>query len=217
MTEQRNRLGIIGAGKIGTTIARAAVAAGYDVRIAGSGGVDRLALTAEILAPGATPMATSEVVANTSLIVLAVPMHRFRELDHHLFDNRIVIDAMNYWEPIDGSDPELAADPGASTAVVQRWFPGAKVVKSLNQLGYHEFEELRRPSGASDRVAIGVAGDDAGARTEVLELVNRIGFDAVDAGTLAESAVLGPDGPTFGVALSAAELRRALTPSRAER
>lgn len=197
----------MGAGKVGTTIARAAVAAGYDVRISGSGGVDRLALTAEILAPGATPSTTAEVAAHTPLIVLAVPMHRFRELDHSLFDDRILIDTMNYWEPVDGNDSELAVDPGNSTAIVQRWFPRARVVKSLNQLGYHEFEELRRPRGAPDRLAQGVAADDEAARATVMELVDRLGFDALDAGTLAESAVLAPAGLAFGVAFSARELQ----------
>ena len=206
MSEHAHRLGIVGAGKVGTTVARAAVAAGYDVRISGSGDVDRLALTAEILAPGATPSTTADVVAHTSTIVLAVPVHRFRELDHHLFDGRVLIDAMNYWEPIDGYDPDLATDPGRSTEVVQRWFPGARVVKSLNQLGYHEFEALRRPPGTHDRRAQGVASDDAPARAAVMELVDRLGFDAVDVGPLAASAVLGTDGAAFGVALSAQEL-----------
>ncbi|MFT4123703.1 MAG: NAD(P)-binding domain-containing protein [Microbacteriaceae bacterium] len=205
----------MGAGKVGTTIARAAVAAGYDVRMSGSGSVSRLALTAEILAPGATPSTTSEVVKHASLILLAVPMHRFRELDHDLFDGRIVIDAMNYWEPIDGNDPELAADPAGSTSVVQRWFPGARIVKSLNQLGYHEFEELRRPRGAPDRLAQGVAADDSAARAAVMELVDRLGFDPVDAGTLADTGVLGPDGSAFGGALPAGELRELIARNRA--
>lgn len=111
VTDHADRLGIVGAGKVGTSIARAAIATGYDVWLSGSAGVDRLALTAEILAPGATPSATEQVVAHARLIVLAVPIHRFRELPHGLFDRRIVVDAMNYWEPIEGHDPERARQP----------------------------------------------------------------------------------------------------------
>jgi predicted dinucleotide-binding enzyme len=74
------RLGIIGAGKIGTAIARAAVAGGYDVAISGSGGVERIELIVEVLAPGARAVTTDDVVRHADLIILAVPMHRFREL-----------------------------------------------------------------------------------------------------------------------------------------
>src|SRR5881275_469525 len=103
------RLGIIGAGKFGTTLARAAVAAGYAVAISGSGTPDDIALTVDVLAPGATAATTDEVVRHADVIVLAVPAHRFRELTPDLFAGKILIDAMNYWEPVDGDDPELAA------------------------------------------------------------------------------------------------------------
>ena len=80
-----SRLGIVGAGKIGTAIARAAVAGGYDVAISGSGAADRIELIVEVLAPGAHAVTTEEVARHADLIVLAVPMHRFRELPHDLF------------------------------------------------------------------------------------------------------------------------------------
>ena len=108
------RLGIVGAGKVGTTIARAALAAGYDVAISGSGSAERIALIVDVLAPGARAVTTDEVVTFSDLIVLAVPMHRFRELPHDLFNGRILVDAMNYWEDIDGIDDELAVDRGES-------------------------------------------------------------------------------------------------------
>jgi predicted dinucleotide-binding enzyme len=205
------RLGIVGAGKLGTTIARAAVEAGYDVLIAGSGPAAAIALTVEILAPGARAGSTGEVVEHAELIVLAVPTHRFRELDPELFAGKTVIDAMNYWEPIDGVDAELAAAPAATSLVVQRHFPTARVVKSLNQLGYHDLEELRRPAGDEERVAMAAAGDDREAVVDVLTLVERLGFDAVDAGTLAEGSMLGPGGPAFGVVHTATELERKLS------
>src|SRR5919106_1542385 len=87
------RLGIVGAGKLGTTIARAAVAAGYDVAVTGSGSADDIALTVDVLAPGARAAITREVVRHADLIVLAVPTHRFRELPRDLFAGKILIDA----------------------------------------------------------------------------------------------------------------------------
>ena len=101
------RLGIVGAGKLGTTIARVAIAAGYDVAISGSGPADDIALTVDVLAPGARAVTTAEVVRHADIVILAVPTHRFRELPRDRFDGKILVDAMNHWEPVDGADPEL--------------------------------------------------------------------------------------------------------------
>jgi 8-hydroxy-5-deazaflavin:NADPH oxidoreductase len=204
------RLGIVGAGKLGTTVASAAIAAGYDVAMSGSGAAERIALTVEVLAPGARAVTTGEVVRHADLIVLAVPMHRFRELPRDLFANKILVDAMNYWEPIDGVDEELAAAPTGTSVVVQKWFASARVVKSLNQLAYHEFEENRRPRGAPGRVAIAAAGNDRIAVRAVIQLIDRLGFDGVDAGSLEAGAALGPDGLAFGVAHNAEQLSNLL-------
>jgi 8-hydroxy-5-deazaflavin:NADPH oxidoreductase len=206
------RLGIVGAGKLGTTIARAAVAAGYDVAISGSGPAGDIALTVDVLAPGARAVTTDEVVRHANIVLLAVPTHRFRELPRDLFAGKIVIDAMNYWEPVDGDDDELAAAPHGTSVVVQERFPSARVVKGLNQLGYHEVEENRRPHGAPDRVAIGVAGDDEDAVRAVIGLVDRLGFDPVDAGPLDSGVVLEPDGSPYAVTYSAEELSALISP-----
>ena len=200
------RLAIVGAGKLGTTLARAAIAAGYDVVIAGSGPADEIALTIEVLAPGARAATTDEAVRDADIILLAVPMHRFRELPRDLFDGKIVIDAMNYWEPVDGVDDELAGAENGTSTIVQQRFPSARVVKSLNQLGYHELDEHRRPQGAGERVAVGAAGDDRLAVRRVMRLIDRLGFDPVDAGPLEKGLALEPDGSPFAVTYSTGEL-----------
>lgn len=187
------RLGIVGAGKFGTTIARAAIEAGYGVAISGSGPADDIALTVEVLAPGAHAATTEEVVRHADMIVLAVPTHRFRELPPDLFAGKVLVDAMNYWEPVDGVDPELAEAPDGTSVVVRDHFPTARVVKSLNQLGYHELEDTRRPNGAPDRIAVGAAGDDRLAVRAVMRLVDRLGFDPVDTGALQNGVALQPD------------------------
>jgi predicted dinucleotide-binding enzyme len=200
------RLGIVGAGKVGTTMARAATAAGYDVAIAGSGSAERIALIVDVLAPGARAVTTDEAVGFADVVILAVPMHRFRELPRDRFAGKILVDAMNYWEEIDGVDEELAGAAAGTSVVVQRWFASARVVKSLNQLGYYEFDKGRRPRGAPGRIAIAAAGDDRAAVAAVMQLIDRLGFDAVDAGPLEAGVALEPDGPVFGVAHTAAEL-----------
>jgi 8-hydroxy-5-deazaflavin:NADPH oxidoreductase len=199
-------LGIVGAGKLGTTLARAAIAAGYDVAISASGPADDIALTVDVLAPGAVAATTEEVVRHADIIVLAVPMHRFRELPRDLFTGKILVDAMNYWEPVDGDDPELTAAKNGTSMIVQERFPAARVVKSLNQLGYHQLEETQRPKGAPDRVAVGAAGDDQLAVRKVMRLLDRLGFDPVDAGQLKNGLVLEPDGSPIATTYSAEQL-----------
>ncbi len=187
--ETGDRLGIVGAGRVGTTIARAAIAAGYDVAISGSGAADRIALIVEVLAPGARPVSTEEAVRH------------------------ILIDAMNYWEEIDGVDQELAKAPSGTSVVVQARFPSARVVKSLNHVTYYKFDEGRRPHGAPGRMAMAAAGDDRAAVAAVMQLIDKLGFDAVDAGPLEAGRALEPDGPVFGVSYSADELSNLLLPT----
>jgi predicted dinucleotide-binding enzyme len=211
VTETRSeRLGIIGAGKLGLALARVAVAAGYDVAVAGSGAADRIALQVDVLAPGASTMTTRDVVAFADTVVLALPMHRFRELPPDLFDGKVVIDAMNYWPDTDGEDPTLTEAPSGTSSVVQRHFPGARVVKALNQLGYHEVDEYRRGPYDSDRIAIAAAGDDQQAVRVVMQLIDDLGFDSVNAGSLANGRLLEPDGSPYATTYTTAELQRRL-------
>jgi 8-hydroxy-5-deazaflavin:NADPH oxidoreductase len=202
------RLGIVGAGKFGTTLARAAIAAGYDVAISGSGPADAIALTVDVLAPGAHASTTDEVVRHADIIVLAVPTHRFRALRRDLFAGKILVDAMNYWQPVDGDDPELTAAVDGTSTIVQARFPSARVVKSLNQLGYHQLEENQRPKGAPDRIALGAAGDDRLAVRKVMRLLDRLGFDPIDAGPLKNGLLLEPDGSPIATAYSADQLAK---------
>jgi 8-hydroxy-5-deazaflavin:NADPH oxidoreductase len=205
------RLGIVGAGKLGTTLARAAVAAGYDVAISGSGAPEDIALTIDVLALGAHAATTDEVVRHAEIVVLAVPAHRFRELPRDIFAGKILVDAINYWEPVDGDDPELTSAADGTSTVVQDRFPTARLVKSLNQLGYHELEEHRRPKGAPERIAIAAAGDDRLAVRTVMQLIDELGFDPLDAGPLASGLALEPDGSPFAVTHSADELTKLLS------
>src|SRR3979411_2235152 len=157
------------AGVRGTAIARAAVAGGYDVGISGSGPAERIELIVEVLAPGARALSTDEVVSSADLIVLAIPMHRFRELRRELFAGKILVDAMNYWDEIDGVDEQFETAPAGTRMVVQGWVSSARVVKSLNHLGYFKFEKSRRPRGTPGRIAMAAAGNDPPAVAAVLQ------------------------------------------------
>jgi 8-hydroxy-5-deazaflavin:NADPH oxidoreductase len=207
----QRHLGIVGAGKAGTAFARAAVASGYDVAISGSGPAERIELIVEVLAPGARALTTEEVVKYADLIVLAIPLHRFREFRRDLFAGKILVDAMNYWDEIDGVDGPFATAPAGTSELVQNWFSSARVVKSLNQLGYFKFEKSRLPHGAPGRIAMAAAGNDRSAVDAVLQLIDRLGFDPVDAGSLESGLALQPGGPVFGAGHSVEELSNLLS------
>src|SRR5712671_2116879 len=208
---ETKRVGIVGAGKLGMTLARAAVAAGYEVAVASSGPAERIALSVDVLAPGAVASTVEDVADSADVIVLAVPAHRFRELPSDLFDGKILVDAMNYWPDTDGEDPELAAADGGSSVVVQAHFPGARVVKSLNQLGYHELDEYPRAPGAPDRIAVAAVGDDRLAVRTVMHLIDRLGFDPVDGGPLAKGKLLEPNGSPYAERFTADALAKRLS------
>jgi predicted dinucleotide-binding enzyme len=189
---------VLGAGHTGPVIAKVLVEAGYPVSIAASGDPEKIALLVSFLAPGAEPMWAADSVAGADVVILAVPLHRFAELDPEWFVGKVVVDTMNYWPPTDGV-LALFEDPvHGSSEIVQGRLPGARVVKTLNHIGYHELDEYRSPAGAPRRWALGVAGDDAQAVALVAAVIDRVGYDVVTLPSLAAGQVLQPGGPVFG-------------------
>ena len=204
------RIAILGAGRVGSAVARVALAAGIEVALAGSGSADALGLLASVLVPGAEAHDARGAAASADIVVVAVPMHRFASNDPAILDGKIVVDMMNHWEPIDGSLPEFEDPARATSEVVAGQLPGSRVVKALNHVGYHELEAQHRPAGAPDRQALGVAADDPAARAIVASLVDRLGFDVVELSSLHASRALQPGGPVFGAHLDRASFVAAL-------
>ena len=198
-------IGILGAGRVGSAIARTALKAGCTVNIAGSGPAADIQLIVDIVTPGAVAMSAAEVAASADLVVLAVPMHKFRTVAPATLAGTIVLDTMNYWQPIDGELAEFSTDARSSSEVVADYFAGARLVKTLNHIGYHDLETDARPAGAPDRHALAIAGD-ADAASVVAEVINRFGFDPVYAGPLASGAAFEPGSSIFGGRHTAAEL-----------
>jgi 8-hydroxy-5-deazaflavin:NADPH oxidoreductase len=211
----KERLAVLGAGHVGPVIARLAIAAGYPVAIATSGDPDDIALITELVIPGAQPRWASDAIADADIVVLAIPLHRFAELDPGLLAGKIVVDAMNYWPASDGvltafEDDSDSANSRGSSEIVARRLAGSAVVKALNHIGYHDLEESARPAGAPDRRAAGLAGDDPAAVAAVAELTSRLGYDPVRLGGLRAGRVLQPGGPVFGQVLTLPEFERAV-------
>jgi predicted dinucleotide-binding enzyme len=203
-----SRLAVLGAGHAGPVIARLAIKAGYPVAIATSGDPEDIALITELVIPGARPRWAADAVADADIVVLAIPLHRFLDLDPALLNGKIVVDAMNYWPASDGVLKPF--EEGGSSEIVARRLAGSAVVKALNHIGYHELEDRARPAGAPDRRASGLAGDDPAAVAVVAELTDRIGYDPVRLGGLPAGRVLQPGGPVFGQVLTVPEFERAL-------
>jgi 8-hydroxy-5-deazaflavin:NADPH oxidoreductase len=210
MTRVAERIGVLGAGHVGPVIARVAIEAGYRVTIAASGDPGQIALIARVLAPGAEPRWAADAVDDADVVVLAIPLHKFAAFDSALVAGKLVVDAMNYWPPVDGVQQPFDDPRYGSSEIVQQRLERSTVVKTLNHIGYHELDVDRQPVGSPQRRALGVAGDDAGAVALVSGVIERIGYDTVRLESLSTGRLLEPGGPVFGAALHRPEFERAL-------
>lgn len=201
-------LGILGAGRLGTVLARLGADAG--IRVLVSTSRDPALIARPMAAVGAQATTFDELVAEADAVILALPLGRVASLPPQALDGMLVIDATNYWWAADGIRPDLDDPRGSTSEFVQRHLSGARVVKGLGHMGYQDLEDDARPAGAADRKAIAIAGDDERDLAVVADLVDRVGFDPVIAGPLAAGIMLEPGAEAFGADVDAVELRAML-------
>jgi predicted dinucleotide-binding enzyme len=207
-------IGLIGSGHIGSQVARLAVANGYDVVLSNSRGPDTLAALVAELGPHARAATPAEAAAAGDVVVVTIPLGKYRTVPVAPLAGKIVLDTNNYYPQRDGQIPELDSESVTSSELLQAHLPGAKVVKAFNHIYAAQLTTDGKPAGTPNRRALVIAGDDAGAKRTVTELLDRFGFDTVDAGPLKESWRIQPGTPGYGPQHNAEELRADLAAAR---
>jgi 8-hydroxy-5-deazaflavin:NADPH oxidoreductase len=212
------KIGIIGAGNIGAALTRHFTRLGHDVVVANSRGPESLAGLAK--ETGAKPGTVAEAARGRDLVVVTIPEGKVPDLPPGLFknapDDLIVIDTGNYYpRQRDGKIEGIEKGLPESRWVEQQL--GHPVIKVFNNIYAEHLAKNGKPAGAPGRIALPVAGDSAKAKAVVMELVNDMGFDAVDAGGLDESWRQQPATPVYTADLDAAGVRRALARGTSER
>ncbi len=201
MSTQREvkTIGLIGAGNIGGTVAKLAVAAGYDVVLSNSRGPDSLADLVSELGPRARAGTVDEAAAAGDLVVVTVPLRAYASVPVAPLDGKVVIDTNNYYPARDGQFPSLDSGSETVSGLLQKHLPGSRVIKAFNNIYFKHLAALARKAGSAERTALPIAGDDPGAKATVRAFLDAIGYDTVDAGGLAESWRFERDMPAYGV------------------
>ncbi|HET7823463.1 MAG TPA: NADPH-dependent F420 reductase [Ornithinibacter sp.] len=191
--------GFIGSGNIGSTVARLAVDAGHDVVLSNSRGPETLADLVAELGPHARAATPEEAARAGDVVVVTVPLKARGDLPHAALAGKVVIDTMNYYPQRDGVVPELEDESTTTSELLQALAPDAKVVKGFNNIFVQHLAVLARPSGADDRSALAIAGDDADAKEVVRVALDEIGYDTVDLGALEQGWRIQRDTAAYGV------------------
>lgn len=179
------RIGFIGAGHIGTTLARLAINAGYEVLLSNRRGPASLSQLVTELGPAATAVTPPEAAA-ADLVVVTVPLHAIDQLPVAELVGKTVIDTNNYYPDRDGRIPELDSEESTTSEMLQRRLPGSKIVKAFSNVVYLHLAQLPRPASDPQRSTLPMAGADTGAKELVAGFADAVGFDVLDVGGLHE-------------------------------
>jgi 8-hydroxy-5-deazaflavin:NADPH oxidoreductase len=207
-------IGFIGAGNIGQAVARLALEHGYDVVLSNSRGPETLDDVVARLGPNAEADTAEGAAARGDIVVVTIPLKAYRDVPVEPLAGKVVIDTNNYYPQRDGRIEELEDGSTTSSSLLQRHLPDSHVVKAFNHIMSAHLLEHAQAAGTADRRALAIAGDDADAKATVGRLIDELGFDVVDIGTLAESWRIQPDTPGYGPRLDAEGLRAALAAAR---
>jgi len=199
-------IGIIGAGHIGSQVARQAVQLGYGVVISNSRGPDTLADLVAELGPRARAATPAEAAAAGDFVVVAVPLKSIPDIPAAPLVGKTVIDTNNYYWERDGHIPALDNGEATTSGLLQEHLPASKVAKGFNHIMAGDITTDGTPAGTPSRRALATASDYPEATELVTRLYDEFGFDTVDIGPLSESWRVERDRPAYVVPQNAAEL-----------
>lgn len=203
------KIGILGTGHMGKTLVQRLSTAGHAVKVANSRGPETI--TEDVLSSGGRAVTTDEAVTDVDVVILSIPLKRIPDvapLMARVPAGTVVIDTSNYYPQRDGRIDAIEAGQVESLWVAEQL--GRPIAKAWNAIGSHSFATKGKPAGSPDRIAIPVAADREQDRRLAMALVEDTGFDAVDAGTLADSWRQQPGAPSYGTDLPREELPAAL-------
>lgn len=200
-------IGIIGAGHIGSQVARKAVELGYDVVIGNSRGPETLTELVAELGPRARAASAEEAAAEGDFAVVTIPFINYRALPVQALDGKIVIDTLNYYWERDGRFDVLEQGLATTSGLVQEHLAGSRVAKGFNHIGSADITTAGTPAGTNNRRALATASDHVDAADLVTRLYDEFGFDTVNIGPLSESWRVERDRPAYGVRQNAVELK----------
>ncbi len=202
------KIGIIGAGFVGRAIGKLAVRSGHQVMLSNSRGPQTLFSLRH--AVGGEVGTVDEAVAFGDVVVVAIPLSAYRSVPVAPLAGKIVIDTDNYYHERDGRIAELDSGATTTSELLAGHLPQSRIVKAFNAITMTDLESGGRPSGASDRRALPVAGDDADAKAVAVALYDQFGFDAVDVGALSEGWRFERGRPAYCVPFNKADLQKVL-------
>ena len=207
-------IGLIGAGHIGSQVARLAVAHGYSVLISNSRAPETLAALVQELGPQARAGTPVEAANEGDIVVVTIPLKSIGSVPVEPLVGKVVIDTNNYYPERDGQIPELDDESTTTSELLQAHLPKSKVVKAFNHIYAAELTTHGQPAGTPNRRALVIAGDDPSAKATVTEMLDAFGFDTVDAGPLKEGWRIQRDTPGYGPRRNAEELRKDLAAAK---
>jgi hypothetical protein len=203
------RIGFVGAGNIGSTLARLAVKRGHDVVVSNSRGGDTLRDLVAELGDHARPASSDQAVRDIDLVVVAIPLKDYLAVPAPA-PGTVVVDTNNYSPARDGKLSDLDRGDSTSSQLLAAHLAEARVVKAFNTIYFGDLASQGSLAGTDGRRALPIAGDDADAKQLVSRFIDDLGFDVVDAGPLQEGRRFQPGTPAYNVRLTAAELAQAL-------